>query len=100
MFFFISLTTAILKSNANGADDNPSSSLRQVKEASGKFTSEPIAISGNQSETAQDLNAAKVAAMKAAELGEYLIPLLVFYNCDNICCHCEHSFDKYPSSTP
>lgn len=49
-------------------DENPSLSLKQVKGAAEKFTSEPVSATGNQSETAQDLNAAKVAAMKAAEL--------------------------------
>lgn len=74
-FFLSDLQLLFSKSNANVADENPSSSSKQVKGASDKFTSEPVNATGSQSETAQDLNAAKVAAMKAAELGGYLIQL-------------------------
>lgn len=49
-------------------DENPSSSSKLVKGAANEFSSGPVSSIANQSETVQDLNAAKVAAMKAAEL--------------------------------
>jgi len=62
--------------------------LKQAKGKAEKFTSEPVSVTADQSETAQDLNAAKVAAMKAAELGWYFILRLVLYSYNNISCHC------------
>ena len=49
-------------------DEKPSSSLKQVKEVDEKVTSEHTSSITNQAEDGSDLSAAKVAAMKAAEL--------------------------------
>ncbi|KAI0504218.1 hypothetical protein KFK09_015168 [Dendrobium nobile] len=50
------------------AEGKPSSSAKQVNDANEKFTLGPSGSANNHTEAAQDLNAAKVAAMKAAEL--------------------------------
>ncbi|KAG1334235.1 arginine/serine-rich coiled-coil protein 2 [Cocos nucifera] len=55
-------------SEGNAVDEKPSSSLKQVKEIDEKETSEHTSSITNQAGDGSDLNAAKVAAMKAAEL--------------------------------
>ncbi|XP_020243752.1 TRAF3-interacting protein 1 isoform X2 [Asparagus officinalis] len=54
--------------HCDSEDEDPSASSKQVKGTAEKFTFGPSNASMNQSETAQDLNAAKVAAIKAAEV--------------------------------
>lgn len=44
-------------------------SVNQVNDATEKFTFVPTGLANNHTEAAEDLNAAKIAAMKAAELG-------------------------------
>lgn len=56
-------------------DEKPSSSLKQVKEMDEKVTLEHTSLITNQDGDGSDLNAAKVAAMKAAELGGHLSPV-------------------------
>ncbi|KAL5994775.1 hypothetical protein ACLOJK_024830 [Asimina triloba] len=58
-----------LLSKSSKFDEKPTSNSMPVQETVGKSTSEPSHYSASESEVAQDLNAAKVAAMKAAELG-------------------------------
>ncbi|KAJ6790629.1 protein starmaker isoform X3 [Iris pallida] len=55
------------KSIAHDADEKALGS-KHVKEPAEKVTSEPASATSSQFETAKDLDAAKVAAMKAAEL--------------------------------
>ncbi|ERN00787.1 arginine/serine-rich coiled-coil protein 2 isoform X2 [Amborella trichopoda] len=54
------------KSSTCVADDKSSLSLKQLQEPVPKETLEPVQSSANEAKIAQDLNAAKVAAMKAA----------------------------------
>ncbi|XP_038985341.1 arginine/serine-rich coiled-coil protein 2 [Phoenix dactylifera] len=56
-------------SEGNAVDEKPCSSLKQVKEMDETVTSEHTSSITNQAGDGSDLNAAKVAAMKAAELG-------------------------------
>ncbi|PKA59810.1 hypothetical protein AXF42_Ash011935 [Apostasia shenzhenica] len=49
-------------------EEKSSSSSRQGRDASEKLTPGPVGLASNQADGAQDLNAAKIAAMKAAEL--------------------------------
>ncbi|XP_042482315.1 arginine/serine-rich coiled-coil protein 2 isoform X2 [Macadamia integrifolia] len=56
------------KSMTSELDEGPSSSLKQVQETSDKANQEPAHSSAAEAEATTDLNAAKVAAMKAAEL--------------------------------
>lgn len=50
------------------AEGKPSSSSKQVSDTTEKLTIGPTGLANNHTEATQDLNAAKVAAMKAAEL--------------------------------
>lgn len=49
----------------------PSSSSKQTKETHEKVNSETLNSSINDAESTNDVNSAKVAALKAAELGEF-----------------------------
>lgn len=60
----------LFQTSGNAADDKPSSSSKQVMETSVK---ESGSSTGNHVGTSEDLNAAKIAAMKAAELGWYCL---------------------------
>ncbi|KAJ4969627.1 hypothetical protein NE237_002726 [Protea cynaroides] len=61
-------SNSVSKSMASGLDERPSSSLKQVQEAFEKMNQEHAHSSAGEAEATNDLNAAKVAAMKAAEL--------------------------------
>lgn len=56
------------ESKTTAAEEKPTSSLKQLPDVACKVASEQSKFSVNDSEAANDLNAAKVAAMKAAEL--------------------------------
>lgn len=76
------------KSSPFTAAEKPPSSSKLVQENVAKLASGPVALSSNEVEASNDLNAAKVAAMKAAELGTlsfFLGTIIAVYTCVNIC---------------
>lgn len=72
------------ESKTTAAEEKPTSSLKQLPDVACKVASEQSKFSVNDSEAANDLNAAKVAAMKAAELGMcslWLLSYICYYAC-------------------